>query len=154
MTQNFERLRDYILPLSLASTFEAAKSEWVLESVEVSEEFDWCPCGQEIKEHCYIRNTLTGNQTYVGNICVNRFIGIDTGNLFEGLRRIKDDPNANPNLAVIAYAETKGFLFEKEPEFLRATARKRKLSVAQKAWKVKINRRIVHQIIVHRRTAR
>lgn len=69
MTQNFERLRDYILPLSLASTFEAAKSEWVLESVEVSEEFDWCPCGQEIKEHCYIRNTLTGNQTYVGNIC-------------------------------------------------------------------------------------
>lgn len=154
MTQNFERLRDHILPLSLANTFEAAKTEWVLESVEVSEEFDSCPCGQEIKEHCYIRNTLTGHQTYVGNVCVNRFIGIDTGTLFDGLKRIKDDPNANPNLAVIVYAETKGFLFDKEPEFLRATARKRKLSIAQKAWKVKINRRIVNQIVVHRRTAR
>ncbi len=54
-----------------------------------------------------------------------------TGNLFDGLRRIKGDPNANPNLVAIAYAENKGFLFENEPVFLRATARKRKLSAAQ-----------------------
>lgn len=154
MTQNFERLRSHILPLSRASSFEVARIEWVLESVEVSEEFDSCPCGQDIKEHCYIRNTVTGHQTYVGNVCVNRFIGIDTGQLFDGLKRIKDDPMANANLAVIVYAEDKGFLFDKEPEFLRATARKRKLSAAQKAWKMKINRRILNQTVVQRRTAR
>ena len=51
----------------------------MLEDVEVSEEFDNCPCGQEIKEHCYIRNLLNGNKTYVGNVCINRFIGINTG---------------------------------------------------------------------------
>src|ERR1700739_3981209 len=111
MSHNFERLREHILPLSRARTFEAARAEWILESVEVSDEFASCPCGQDIKEHCYIRNTLTGHQTYVGNVCVNRFIGIDTGNLFDGLRRIRENPAANPSLAVIAYAESRGFLF-------------------------------------------
>lgn len=154
MTQNSERLRDHILPLSLADNFEVAKSEWILEAVEVSEEFDSCPCGQEIKEHCYIRNKFTGHQTYVGNICVNRFIGIDTGTLFDGLKRIQRDSNANANLAVIEYAELKRFLFEKEPDFLRATIRKRKLSTAQIAWKIKINRRILNQIVVRQRTER
>lgn len=154
MTQNFERLRDHILSLSLADNFAVAKSEWILEAVEVSEEFDSCPCGQEIKEHCYIRNKLTGHQTYVGNVCVNRFIGIDTGTLFDGLKRIERDSNANANLAVIEYAEFKGFLFDKEPDFLRATIRKRKLSTAQIAWKIKINRRILNQIVVRQRTER
>lgn len=154
MSHNFERLKAHILPLSQALTFEAARSEWVLDSIEVSDEFDSCPCGQDIKEHCYLRNTVSGHQTYVGNVCVNRFIGIDTGSLFDGLRRIKEDPAANPNLAVIAYAESKGFLFDKEPEFLRATVRKRILSAAQKAWKEKINRRIVNSTVVKRRTVR
>ena len=154
MTHNFERLKAHILPLSQAATFEAARSEWVLDSIEVSDEFDLCPCGQDIKEHCYLRNTVTGHQTYVGNVCVNRFIGIDTGTLFDGLRRIKENLAANPNLAVIAYAESKGFLFDKEPQFLRSTVRKRILSSAQKAWKEKINRRILNGTVVKRRTTR
>jgi hypothetical protein len=154
MTHNFERLQVHILPLSRASTFEAARTEWVLESVELSDEFDYCPCGQGIKEHCYIRNKITGHQTYVGNVCVNQFIGIDTGNLFDGLRRIKGNLKANPNLAVIDYAEARCFLFDKEPDFLRSTVLKRNLSAAQKAWKEKINRRILNQTVVQRRTAR
>ncbi|MGQ5522940.1 hypothetical protein ACUHMQ_06720 [Chitinimonas sp. PSY-7] len=154
MSHNFERLQQHILPLSRAQTFETARSEWVLQSVEISEEFDSCPCGQEIKEHCYIRNTLTGHQTYVGNVCVNRFIGIDTEQLFDGLKRIKADLTANANLALIAYAEEKGFLYDKEPAFLRTTARKRKLSPAQTAWKEKINRRILNETVVQRRTIR
>jgi hypothetical protein len=154
MSHNFERLREHILPLSRSRTFEAARTEWILESVEISDEFDSCPCGQEIKEHCYIRNTATGHQTYVGNVCVNRFIGIDTGNLFDGLRRIRENLAANPNLTVIAYAESRGFLFDRESDFLRATARKRFLTPAQKAWKERINRRILHGTVVRRRTVR
>jgi hypothetical protein len=76
------------------------------------------------------------------------------GNLFDGLRRIRENPAANPNLAVIAYAESKGFLFDKEPDFLRATSRKRVLTVAQKVWKEKINRRILNGTVVKRRTIR
>jgi hypothetical protein len=88
---NFERLKAYILPLSVSKRFDLARTEWSLIAAEISEEFDQCPCGQDIKEHCYIRNRLNGNETYVGNVCINRFIQIDTGNLFDGLKRIAKD---------------------------------------------------------------
>lgn len=154
MTPNLAKLQAHILPLSAAKNFEAARSEWVLEHVEVSDDFDQCPCGQEIKEHCYIRNKVTGNKTYVGNVCVNRFLGIDTGTLFEGLKRLKQDPHANANHAVIDYAEERGYVYDKEPAFLRDTVRARKLSAAQKDWKAKINRRILAQTVVQRRSVR
>jgi len=150
-THNFERLKSHILSMSKAPTFDAARREWVVEYVEISDEFDSCPCGQDIKEHCFLYNQITGHRTYVGNVCVNRFVGIDTGSLFDGLKRIREDPRANANLAVIAYAEERGYLHDKEPVFLRSTARKRILSDKQLQWKEKINRRILEQIVVLRR---
>jgi len=153
--QNFERLKAHILPLSVSQVFDVARTEWDLVAVEISEEFDNCPCGQEIKEHCYIRNRLNANATYVGNVCINRFIQIDTGNLFDGLKRIAADNAANANDDLIEHAYRMGYLFgEKEYTFLKQTARKRKLSAAQIAWKQKINRRILAQTIVRQRTQR
>jgi hypothetical protein len=154
MEHNFERLKAHILPLSKAKDFETARTEWKLVAVEISDEFDNCPCGQEIKEHCYIENASTGKQTYVGNVCINRFIGIDTGNLFDGLRRIAKDDTANANEDVIEYANERGFLFDQEYDFLTSTRRKRKLSPKQIEWKRKINRRITSQIVVQTRTQR
>lgn len=58
---NFEHLKAHILPLSVAKIFEAARQEWELVAVEISDEWDNCPCGHEIKEHCYIRNRHNGN---------------------------------------------------------------------------------------------
>lgn len=154
MSHNFEVLQAHILPLSRGTTFEAARQEWVLAHVEVSEEWDSCPCGQDIKEHCYIQNTVTGNQTYVGNVCVNRFLGIDTGNLFDGLKRLKVNPKANPNHAVIDYAEERGYIYPAESKFLRENVLTRKYTVRQMDWKLKITRRILNQTVVQRRTVR
>jgi hypothetical protein len=152
---NFERLKAHILPLSVSDDFNVARTEWDLVGVELSEEWDNCPCGQDIKEHCYIHNRLTGNSTYVGNVCINRFIGIETGNLFDGLRRLAKDPYANPNIAVIEFAYERGYLFgEKEYNFLVQTAFKRLMSPAQREWKRKINRRILNHTVVQRRTKR
>ncbi|POA17266.1 hypothetical protein C1886_22755 [Pseudomonas sp. FW300-N1A1] len=152
---NFERLRAHILDLSVASNFDQARLEWKLDAVEVSEEFDQCPCGKEIKEHCYILNFRNGNKTYVGNVCIDRFLGIDTGNLFDGLRRISLDPTANANADVVEYAWEKGYLFnEEEYNFLRRTVLKRKLSPKQIAWKKKVNIRILKGTVVRRRTVR
>ena len=154
-THNFERLKAHILPLSVSKSFEIARTEWSLLHVEISEEFDSCPCGQTIKEHCYIRNRFTGHQTYVGNVCINRFMGIDTGSLFDGLKRIAADPKSNANDAVIEYAWKSGFLYsDKEYRFLASTRLKRILSEAQVAWKEKINRRILQRTVVQRRTIR
>ncbi|MBS0179163.1 MAG: hypothetical protein JSR20_10430 [Nitrospira sp.] len=154
MEHNFERLKAHILPLSRAKVFDVARTEWRLVAVEISEEFDNCPCGQEIKEHCYIKNSVTEHETYVGNVCINRFIGIDTGNLFGGLRRIAENDTTNANADVIEYANERGFLYDKEYEFLMSTRLKRTLSDKQKAWKRKINRRILNKIVVQRRTSR
>jgi len=152
---NFENLKAHILPLSVSQHFDTARTEWTLVAVEISEEFDHCPCGQEIKEHCYIRNRLNGNETYVGNVCINRFIQIYTGNLFDGLKRIAKDLTANANNDLIEHAYRMGYLYsEKEYTFLKQTMRKRNLSDAQIAWKTKINRRIVAQAVVRKRTVR
>ena len=152
MEHNFERLKAHILPLSTSQNFSAARTEWKLVGIEISEEFDHCPCGQEIKEHCYIENQLNGNTTYVGNVCVNRFIGIETGSLFSGLRRIAEDDTANANADLIIHAYKFGYIFESEYKFLMETRLKRKLSAKQVAWKQKINRRIVNKTIVQRRS--
>ncbi|WP_124314556.1 hypothetical protein [Pseudomonas chlororaphis] len=154
-SQNFVKLKTHILNLSVSNSFDVARREWKLAAVEVTEDFDQCPCGQDIKEHCYIRNSLNGNQTYVGNVCINRFLQIDTGNLFEGLKRIAGDLKANANRDLIEHAWKMGYLYsEKEYSFLLQTMRSRKLSANQLAWKEKINRRIVQQTVVKRRTHR
>lgn len=154
-SQNLQQLKAHILPLSVASSFDEARREWDLVAVEISDEWDKCPCGQDIKEHCYIRNRHNGNSTYVGNICINRFIQIDTGNLFDGLKRIAEDDTANANYDLIEHAYRMGYLYsEREYRFLLQTARKRVLSQAQLDWKRKINRRILAQTIVQRRTKR
>jgi len=96
-------------------------------------------------------NKSNGSKTYVGNVCVNRFIGIDTGNLFAGLKRIALDDTANANEDLITHAYNMGYIYsEKEYNFLMQTKNKRKLSPAQAAWKQKINRRIVNQTIVRK----
>ena len=154
-SHNRERLTAHILPLSVSRIFEVARQEWHLEAVEISDEWDQCPCGQDIKEHCYIRNRLNGNSTYVGNVCINKFIQIDTGNLFDGLKRIGKDNSANANFDLIEYAYKMGYLYgDKEYNFLHQTAKKRNLSAAQLEWKRKINRRILSKTVVSRRTQR
>ena len=152
MDHNFERLKAHILPLSNSKDFNDARTEWKLVGIEVSEEIDHCPCGQEIKEYCYIRNHLNGNTTYVGNVCVNRFIGIETGNLFAGLQKIAEDDTANANEDLIIHAYKFGYIYESEYKFLMETRLKRKLSDKQIAWKKKINRRIINKAVVQRRS--
>lgn len=150
MSHNFENLKAHILPLSEASFFDVARAEWKLVGVELHEEWDHCPCGKKIKELCIIRNEHNGHQTHVGNVCVKQFIGIETGNLFSGLKRIAIDETANTNIDVIDHAYRLGYIFEKEYKFLMDTRNKRNLSAKQLAWKVKINRRILNKTIVRK----
>lgn len=153
MSHNFENLRDHILPLSVATNFQEARYEWKLQSVVINDELDTCPCGKTgIRDLCYIENNKNGKVTYVGNVCVNKFLGLDTATLVTGLKRIIGDNTANPNEAVIEYAYERGYIYEKERQFLLDTRRKRNLSDKQLQWKIKINRRIVEKIIVKRQS--
>jgi hypothetical protein len=145
---NLERLTKHILPLSKADTFDEAVKEWDFISAEFHDDGSSCPCGQPIKEVCYIHNTVTDEFTHVGNVCVGKFMGMDTGTLFSGLKRLRENPEANPNQAVINYAEEKGLLYGSEFKFLTDTKNKRKLSAPQMSWKKKINWRIINAVKV------
>ncbi len=142
------KLASHIIELSESSKFSTAKLEWDLTGIELLEDWDNCPCGKEIKELCFIENRINGNQTYVGNVCINRFVGIDTGTLFEGLKRIVKDNSANPNVELIIHAFTQGYIYDSEYLFLMNTKLKRKLSAKQLAWKIKINQRIINKTVV------
>lgn len=147
---SFERLKTHILSLSKSDAFSVAKAEWKLVGVQINYDFDNCPCGQRIKELCFIQNQSNGKKTYVGNVCVNQFIGIETGGLFDGLRRIALDYSANANQDLINHAYNLGYIHESEYNFLVQTRLKRKLSSKQLAWKQKINLRIINQTTVRR----
>ena len=136
--------------MSVANDFPSAKAEWELVDVELNEQWDNCPCGKEIKELCHIRNRLNQNRTHVGNVCINRFIGIETGNLFTGLKRIYHDIEANPNDDLMFHAYRLGYIYENEYKFLMQIKRKRSLSQKQTSWKIKINRRILNKTVVRR----
>jgi len=143
---NFQKLKEKILPLSQAKSFYKAKLEWKLTSVHIENNWSHCPCGQKIKELCYITNVKNKNKIYVGNVCINNFMEIDTGNIFDGLRKIIKNINANPNKDLINYANKKGFLYgENEYKFLISLKGKSKLSDKQKSWRKKINRRIINE---------
>lgn len=150
-THNFRKLKEHILSLSVADDFVGAKSEWLLDSVCVTLDFGQCPCGKKIKEHCYLKNERNGNFTWVGNVCVRQFMDINAGTLFDGLKRIRDNSSARPNVMLIKYAWDRGYLFgEHEYKFLTDINRKRKLSDKQLHWLQRINRRIVESIVVLR----
>jgi hypothetical protein len=46
-TANSEGLKAHILPLSVSSVFNVAQQEWELVGVEISDQFDNCPCGRK-----------------------------------------------------------------------------------------------------------
>lgn len=147
MPHDLGKLAQHILPLSRSQVFSEAVREWGLESVELSDEFGHCPCGHKIKEHCHIANRLTREVTWVGNVCIDRFMGINTGNVFAGLKRIVRDITANANLDLIEYARERGWLRGNDYGFLIGTSRQRVLSARQIAWKEDINRRIIAMMV-------
>lgn len=146
--KNFEYLKKHILPLSdEKSDFDIAKTEWILDHIYKT--VGKCPCSQRIIEHCYIKNFKNGNMTFVGNICVQRFMAIDARKLFAGLRKIENNPKVKPNRDLIEYANQKGYLYgDHEYRFLKNIQNWKILSERQEGWLWKINRRIINKIVV------
>lgn len=151
-THNLKKLKVHILGLSEADNFEDAKLEWKLDHVYFTE--GKCPCGVKINEHCNLKNSKNGKTTWVGNVCVLKFMDIgEAETLFSALRRVKKNDSAKPNTALIDYAWKRGYLYAKnEYEFLTSLTihKRRKLSEKQKNWLQKINRRIIGSIVVGR----
>lgn len=144
MSHNFENLKAHILSLSVGAGWEYAKHEWYLESVEHLDKDDpgeTCPCSHHpIYELCWLRNACNGAQTFVGNVCVVRFIDASAGRITQGMNRVRRDSANALNDEAILWAHRRGWVNDWERDFLLNTRHKRRLSGRQQAKREEINR--------------
>jgi hypothetical protein len=138
------QLFDAIIARSVADNWEEAKREWDLVEIYREDEPLTCLCGHTpIIEICILRNRLKAATAIVGNVCVNRFLGIESEQIFEGLRRIHKEPEKGLNAAATLYAFEKRWITKWEKDFSLDTNKKRKLSDRQEAKRTEINRRVL-----------
>lgn len=142
-----QQLAEEIIALSDADHWSAAKREWSFSHAYMCEDgyYQTCLCGHyPIKEICVISNDYNGNDTEVGNCCVNKFLEIESANkIFTSVKRLKEDMSKSMSEEVLDYLMEKRAITGSELEFYSDIIRKRKLSEKQEAYKQKINRKLI-----------
>lgn len=139
------KLATEIIELSIADTWNNAKSEWFFEYAYQSDEAEECLCGHyPIKNICVIKNRENGNFTEVGNICINKFLEIKSGNkIFQSITKIKGDKTRSISKEALEYIKSKNGISEYEYNFYSDIIRKRNLSEKQLDLKNKINNKFI-----------
>jgi hypothetical protein len=140
------RLVEEIIALSVANTWGEAKLEWRLGHVFFTDPDDpgTCLCGHSpIRECCVITNCLNGNSAVVGNCCVKRFLGLPSGPIFAGLRRVAQDAGKALGAAAIEHAYKFGWISRWEYDFYHDTLRRRRLTPKQRAKRTEINVKVL-----------
>lgn len=153
MTTNEETLRREILQRSVAETWEVALPEWDLHRIEFTSlrAPEACLCGHfPIVELCYLLNRHNSVEVLVGNVCVQRFLGIPSETLFRGAKRIMLDPSKATSKDLIGYAYRQKWIDDWERSFCGSVIRKRKLSSSQLGKRIEINRRIAARVAAAR----
>ena len=144
----FETLREEIINRSVAKQWEPARLEWSVYEIWLADEPGVCLCGHSpIKEMCELENGKNGAHVIVGNCCVQRFMGLQSANLFAGLRRIREDAERAMNLEMIEHAWRMNWITRWEYDFSIDTMRKRKLSPKQAVVRVRINERVAARCV-------
>lgn len=132
-----------IIALSVGKTWDTAKSEWKLERI-YQDSNRTCLCGHyPISEICVLKNRKNGDETSVGNCCVEKFMGISSNKLFAAVKRVKKDSSKPFNADVIELAHDKNFINDWEYKFYLDTWRKREPSEKQLAARRIINAKIL-----------
>ncbi len=142
---NEKILRDRILSLSKSKVWETARGEWALEQISMCSMrgAHECLCTHfPIVELCHLTNHQTGASAIVGNVCVQRFLGIPSAVLFRGFKRIAQNPGKAPSAEVIGYAFTRDWIDTEERDFLERTLRKRRLSAADMMTRMRLSNRL------------
>ncbi len=147
MSTNFEILKAEIIARSVSQTWALALPEWDLERIEYTDCAEKCLCSKyPIMELCFLRNKRNGQEAMVGNVCVDRFMGIASSIIFDGFRRISKDPEKALNESLADYARYKNLINEWEYDFSIDTMKRRWLTSKQLATRVRINEKLIQNI--------
>lgn len=144
---NEYQLTQRILELSESDQWALARTEWDLEEIHFNDEPTTCLCTHfPIIEVCVLRNRRNSNVAEVGNVCVNKFIGLPSMIIFDGLKRVAKEDSKALNSDAAQYAYRKGWVNDWEYRFLNDTRRKQLLSGKQMAKRQEINQRILFKM--------
>jgi hypothetical protein len=136
-----------ILQLSVSKVWEVAKYEWTLDNIYFAEEPETCLCGQfPIIEVCTIRNKKNGEITEVGNVCVKKFLGLPSDNIFKAVKKLKADIENSINVPLLEHAYNQSWITDWENNFYTDIIAKRSLSQKQVDIKARINRKILQRV--------
>lgn len=138
------RLIEAIFAQSVAKTWDEAKLESELKGIHREEEPRTCLCGHTpIIEICVLRNRSNGHSAVVGNVCVTKFLGLESERIFSSLRRVARDQAKALSAEAIQYAFDQRWISDWEHKFCLNTRSKRKLSAKQAVIRAEINHRVV-----------
>ena len=146
------RLIERIISLSVAVSWDEAKLEWELSRIffAAADKPGTCLCGHfPIIECCVLRNRENGHTAIVGNVCVDKFIGLPAEKLFRSLRRIMPDKGAALNAETVEYAFGAGWITEWEWRFYLDTLHKRRLSARERPKRLEVNAKILDRATRH-----
>ncbi|WP_041794017.1 hypothetical protein [Micavibrio aeruginosavorus] len=144
---NKYKIAEEIIRLSTSKNWDLAKLEWHLEDVYFEDEPETCLCGHTpIIEVCILKNKNNGNTARVGNICVKKFMGLDSDKIFQSVKRIKKDVTKSLSAEALQYAFQKNWIFLKDRDFYISIMKKRLLTEKQLKWKKDINLRVLSRL--------
>lgn len=138
-----------VVEASRADIWDLAKLEWDLIDIQLNDYSDgveYCLCGHEIVELCFIKNRFTGRELMVGNVCVKKFLGIRSDKIFSAVKKIKKDITASVNPETLEYALQHNWISSDDFGFYVGIIRKRRLSTKQQKWKLDVNKRIIRAV--------
>ena len=133
-----------ILLLSESKNWDNAILEWKLNLITF--EKNRCICNHPIVENCHLLNTKNNNSCIVGNVCVNKFLGIPTQNIFNAVKKIKNDLDGSVNEPTLEFVYSKKWISDFDFTFYWDIFRKQKLSTKQLEVKRKINIKILKSL--------
>ncbi len=149
MSKSKFKLFEAIVNLSVSNDWDNAVLEWHLEGFERADinHPETCLCGKpHIIDVCILRNSQNNESARVGNVCVNKFMGLPSAKILNCLKKIQKEPEKGLNMDTIRYVDKKGWFKGEDKNFSIKTEKQRNLSPPQLQWRIDINKRIIQHM--------
>lgn len=120
------------------------KNEWRVHDIYRVGDQQVCLCGHHpIFQICQLQNDVTRKFADVGNVCVQKFIGLRSKRLFAALARIEADPKRSLNKeAIELYTHLRVIGAQEAEEYLTFYRKRKNVTDDQMNFKISINQRI------------
>lgn len=142
---NFEQLKAEMIARSSDQVWEQAKMEWDLRDVFVVNQDQICLCGHHpIRQICTIRNQINQNDAEVGNVCVQKFLGMRSRRILATLKKVRENPEKSLSKAGIAMFTKLGIISQIDSEdYLSFSLKRKYLTPRQRQLKERLNQAVL-----------